>query len=104
MSIRFGSVRMGRALHVSRTMVVILLVRVFNVLQASCHCSSVRWLCFNSSMSSFTWFELLSKNLIWKSSIFCFGMGLNIIGGSSDVIIGALAISVFGRIFSCMGR
>ena len=31
-------------------------------------------------------------------------MGLSILGGGSDVVIGVLAISVFGGICSCMGR
>ena len=51
---------------------------------------------FNSCISSSIWFELFSKNLMWKSFSFSFGIGLSILGGSSDVIIGALAISVFG--------
>ena len=55
-------------------------------------------------MSSSIWFELLSKNLMWKVSIFSFGMGLNILGGGSDVMSGSLVISVFGRIFNYMGK
>ena len=31
-------------------------------------------------------------------------MGLSIIGGGSDVLIGALVINVFGGVFSCMGK
>ena len=31
-------------------------------------------------------------------------MGLNILGGGSEFVMGDLAISVFGGIFSCMGK
>jgi hypothetical protein len=43
---------MGGALHVSRTMVVMLSVMVFSELQASCHCSVVKWVCSNNIMRS----------------------------------------------------
>ena len=76
MAILFGSVGMGGALHVSRTMVVMLSVRVFSELQASCHCSFVSWLFFNSCMSSSIWFELLSKNLVWNFSSFLLWYGV----------------------------
>ena len=95
---------MGGALHVSRTMVVMLSVREFTDLQASCHCSPVRWLCLNSCISLSIWFELLSKNLMWKSLTFSFNMGLSILGGGSKVINGVLAINVFEGICSCMGK
>ena len=104
MAILFGSVEMVVALHVSRTVAVMLSVRVFSELQASYHCSSVIWLYCNSSMSSYIWFELLSKNFICESSIFSFGMGLSILGGGLGVMIGVLAVNIFGRIFSCMGK
>ena len=82
--ILFGSVGMGGALHVSRTMEVILSVRVFSELQACCHCSFVRWLFSNRCISSSIWLELVSKNLVWKFSSFSFGMGLSILGGGSE--------------------
>ena len=101
---QFGSAGMGGELHVSRTTVVMLVMTVFNELQASCHCSYVKWLFFNRCIRSSTWLELLSKNLMWKFSIFSFGMGLNILGGALEAISGTLAINVFGRICSYMGR
>ena len=72
MAILFDSVEMDVALHVSRTVAVMLSVRVCSELQASCHCSFVKWLYCNSSMSLYIWFELLSKNFICESSIFFF--------------------------------
>ena len=41
LAIWLGSMGIGGALHVSRTVEVILLVSVSNELQASCHCSLV---------------------------------------------------------------
>jgi hypothetical protein len=55
-------------------------------------------------MRSSMWWELLSKNLIWKCSILSFGMGLRSLGGGSEVMGGGLAMSVFGGMFRCMGR
>ena len=95
---------MGGALQVSRIVVVILSVRVVSELQASCHCSDVRWLCSKRIMSSSMWIKLFSKNLMWNLSMLAMGMGLSILGGGSDVVGGGLAMSVFGGIFSWMGR
>ena len=99
-----GSVGMGEALHVSRTIKVILLVTIISELQACCHCSFVRWLFFNRCMSSSIWLELFSKNLVWKFSSFSCGMGLSILGGGSEFVVGDVAISVFMEICSCMGK
>ena len=35
---------------------------------------------------------------MWKSLIFSFGIGLRILGGGSDAMIGVLAMSVLGGI------
>ena len=43
-------------------------------------------------MSSSIWLECLSKNCVWNP----LGMGLNILGGGSEVVDGSLAMSVFG--------
>ncbi len=59
---------------------------------------------FSSCISSSIWSELFSKNWVWKFSRFSFGIGLSIIGGGSEGVIGSFAISVFGGIRSCMGR
>ena len=67
-----GNVGMGGVLHVSRTMEIILSVRVFSKLQACCHCSLVRWLFFSRCMSSSIWLELFLKILVWKFSSFFF--------------------------------
>ena len=95
---------MGGAVQVSSRVVVMLSVRVLSELQAICHCSFVRWLCSNSMMSLSMWFELLSKNLMWKFSILSFGMELSSLGCGSGVMGGGLVMSVFGGIFSCMGK
>ena len=55
-------------------------------------------------MSSSIWFECVSENFVRKSSRFSFGMGLGILGGSSEVVFGTFAMSVFGGICKCMGR
>lgn len=99
------SIEIGGVLHVSKTMVVILEMRMSSELHAICHCSTVKWLLFFSScVSSSIWFELLSKNFIWNFSRFSFGMGLRILGGGIGVVIDVLAISVFDGICSCIRR
>ena len=55
-------------------------------------------------MSSFIWFELVSKNCVWKFLRFSFGMGFSILGGGLGIGDGVLAINVFGGICSCIGR
>ena len=55
-------------------------------------------------MSSSIWFECVSKKFVWNTSSFSFGIGLNILGGGSEVAIGALAISMLRGICKCMGR
>lgn len=105
MVILLGSLGIDRALHVSRTMVVILAIRVFSELQAICHCSFVMWLLFLSNcVSSSIWFELPSKNFIWKFLSSSFGMGFSIMGGGLGVGSDVLAISVFDEICSYMSR
>ena len=94
----------GGALHVARTAVVMLSVSAVNELQANCHCSCVNWLCCKSCVSSSIWLECCSKNIVWISSSFSFGMGLSMRGGGSGVVIGSLAMSVFGGICRCMGK
>ena len=44
------------------------------------------------------------KNFVRNSSSFSFGIGLSILGGGSEVVVGILAMSVFGGIRRCMGR
>ena len=94
----------GRALHVSRTVAVMLSVSVLNKLHASCHCSLVNWLFCRSCISSSIWLECLSKKFVWNSSSFSFGMGLSILGGGSEFVSGALTMNVFGGVCKCMGR
>ena len=55
-------------------------------------------------MSSSIWFECISKNFVRNSSSCSFGIGLSILGGGSEVVVGILAMSVFGGICKCMGR
>jgi hypothetical protein len=50
------------------------------------------------------WFELDSKNFMWKFLRFAFGMGFSVLGGGSGLEDGILAINVLGGICSCMGR
>lgn len=95
---------MGGAQHVCKTVVVMLSVRVVRELQASCHCSFVRWSCSKSESNSSIRLELDSRNVTWKLSSLSGGMGLSIRGGDSDARTGVLAISVFGGIISRMGR
>ena len=104
LAIWVGRVGIGGAVHVSRTVVVILLVSVVSEVQASCHCSLVDWLFCKSWVSSSIWFECASKNFVRNSSRFSFGMGLSILGGGSEVAVGIFAMSVFGGIYKCMGR
>ena len=53
----------GGALHISRTIVVILSVIVLNELQANCHCSFVNRVFCRSCVSLSMCLERLSKNL-----------------------------------------
>ena len=104
LAIKVGSVGIGVALHVSRTVVVMLSVSVSNELQAICHCSLVKWCFCKSCISSSIWLEFLSKNFVRNSSRFFFGMGLSILGGGSEVVSGSLAIRAFGGMCNCMGK
>ena len=55
-------------------------------------------------MSSFIWFELVSKNCVWKFLRFSLRMGFSILRvglGICDVI---LSISVLDGMCSCIGR
>jgi len=100
----FGRFGIGGALHVSRTVLEMLLTRVSNDAHAICHCVGVKDVLVSSNcVSSFIWIELVSKNCTWKFSIFDFGMGLSILGGCSGLGDGILAISVLGGICSCKG-
>ena len=56
-------------------------MRVSSEVHAICHCSIIKFILVSSSrVSSFIWFELASKNCVWKFSRFSFGMGFSILG------------------------
>ena len=75
---RFG---IGGALHVSRVVLEMLLMRVSGDVHASCHCVVVKVVLISSIyVSSFIWIVLVSKNCTWKFSRFAFGTGLSILG------------------------
>ena len=80
-------------------------MRVSSEVHAICHCSIIKFILVSSSrVSSFIWFELASKNCVWKFSRFSFGMGFSILGGGSGLGGGIMAISVLGGICSCIGK
>ena len=55
-------------------------------------------------MSSFIWFELVSKNYVWKILRFSLGMGFNILKVGLDICDVILAISALGGMCSCISR
>ena len=59
----FGKFGIGGALHVSSTILEMLLTRVLNDSHTICHCVVVKVVLVSSNcVSSFIWIELVSKN------------------------------------------
>ena len=50
-------------------------------------------------MRLFIWFELVSKNFVWKFLRFSLGMGFSILGGGMGICNVVLAINVLGVVY-----